>query len=112
MTSTMSGVQEKLFYKISDVCKLTGLEPYVVRFWETEFPTLHPKKSKGNQRVYIKKEIALIQEIKYLLYEEKMTIAGARKRLRKSSKKIREADANQTLHFVKKELEDLLHLLN
>ncbi len=108
----MSRVQEKLFYKISDVCKLTGLEAYVVRFWETEFPTLHPKKSKGNQRIYIKKEIDLIQEIKYLLYEEKMTIAGARKRLRQPSHKIKKVDANQTLHIVKRELEDLLHLLN
>jgi len=107
-------VQEKLFYKISDVCQLTGLEAYVVRFWETEFPMLHPKKSRGNQRIYIKKEIDLILEIKRLLYQEKLTIAGARKRLRQPTKKAERINTvrDNTLGVVKKELEDLLHLLN
>lgn len=107
-------MQEKLFYKISDVCQLTGLEAYVVRFWETEFPMLHPKKSRGNQRIYIKKEIDLILEIKRLLYQEKLTIAGARKRLRQPAKKAERIDIarDNTLGVVKKELEDLLHLLN
>ncbi len=108
----MSNVQEKLFYKISDVCKITGLEAYVIRFWETEFPTLHPRKSKGNQRIYIKKEIDLILEIKRLLYQEKLTIAGARKRLRQPADKTPKADTHQTLSIIKKELEELLHLLN
>ncbi len=107
-------MQEKLFYKISDVCQLTGLEAYVVRFWETEFPMLHPKKSRGNQRIYIKKEIDLILEIKRLLYQEKLTIAGARKRLRQPTKKAESINTvhDGTLGVVKKELEDLLHLLN
>ncbi|VAX32715.1 hypothetical protein MNBD_NITROSPIRAE01-511 [hydrothermal vent metagenome] len=107
-------MQEKLFYKISDVCQLTGLEAYVVRFWETEFPMLHPKKSRGNQRIYIKKEIDLILEIKRLLYQEKLTIAGARKRLRQPTKKAERINTvhDNTLGVVKKELEDLLHLLN
>ncbi len=107
-------MQEKLFYKISDVCQLTGLEAYVVRFWETEFPMLHPKKSRGNQRIYIKKEIDLILEIKRLLYQEKLTIAGARKRLRQPIRKAKKTNAehDNTLCVVKKELEDLLHLLN
>jgi len=107
-------VQEKLFYKISDVCQLTGLEAYVVRFWETEFPMLHPKKSKGNQRIYIKKEIDLILEIKRLLYQEKLTIAGARKRLRQPARKAEKisTERDDTLCVIKKELEDLLHLLN
>ena len=109
----MSAVQEKLFYKISDVCELTGLEAYVIRFWETEFPMLHPKKSKGNQRIYVKKEIDLILEIKRLLYQEKLTIAGARKRLRQPSvRKIGRNDSSETLRAVKKELQAILHLLN
>ncbi len=108
----MGAVQEKLFYKISDVCKITGLEAYVIRFWETEFPTLHPKKSKGNQRIYIKKEIDLILEIKRLLYQEKLTIAGARKRLRQPVHKTPKVHANQTISVIKKELEEILHLLN
>ena len=105
-------MQEKLFYKISDVCQLTGLEAYVIRFWETEFPMLHPKKSKGNQRIYIKKEIELILEIKRLLYQEKLTIAGARKRLRQPTRKTEAQRSNATLCSIKKELEALLHLLN
>jgi len=108
----MSPVQEKLFYKISDVCQLTGLEAYVIRFWETEFPMLHPKKSKGNQRIYIKKEIDLILEIKRLLYQEKLTIAGARKRLRQPTRKAEKIQADDKLCIIKKELEALLHLLN
>ncbi len=107
-------MQEKLFYKISDVCQLTGLEAYVVRFWETEFPMLHPKKSRGNQRIYIKKEIDLILEIKRLLYQEKLTIAGARKRLRQPTRRPEQINSERdgTLSVIKKELEDLLHLLS
>lgn len=103
-------MQEKLFYKISEVSRKTGLEPYVIRFWETEFPTLHPRKSKGNQRTYTKREIDLILEIKQLLYDEKLTIPGARKRLRQSNKHQSEG-IGHTLSTVKKELEELLHLL-
>ncbi len=103
-------MQEKLFYKISEVSHRTGLEPYVIRFWETEFPTLHPRKSKGNQRTYTKREIDLILEIKELLYDEKLTMPGARKRLRQSNK--HEAEGiGHALSNVKKELEELLHLL-
>lgn len=108
----MNSIEEKLFYKISEVSQKTGLEPYVIRFWETEFPTLHPRKSKGNQRTYTKREIDLIIEIKRLLYQEKLTIPGARKRLRKSSRKDQTDGFQHTLSTVKKELEDLLHLLS
>lgn len=105
-------MQEKLFYKISDVCQLTGLEAYVIRFWETEFPMLHPKKSKGNQRIYIKKEVDLILEIKRLLYQEKLTIAGARKRIRQPARTTDKIQTDNTLCVVKRELEALLQLLN
>lgn len=104
-------MQEKLFYKISEVSQQTGLEPYVIRFWETEFPTLHPRKSKGNQRTYTKREIDLIAEIKRLLYQEKLTIPGARKRLRVSSRLDKQNHVRLSLASVKKELEDILHLL-
>jgi DNA-binding transcriptional MerR regulator len=72
---------EKLFYKIGEVSRLTGVEPYVLRYWETEFPFLRPRKSRSGQRLYVKKDIELILEIKRLLYEEKYTIEGVRKRL-------------------------------
>jgi DNA-binding transcriptional MerR regulator len=105
-------VQEKLFYKISEVSQETGLEPYVIRFWETEFPTLHPRKSKGNQRTYTKREISLIVEIKRLLYQEGLTIPGARKRLRAASGSDNRSHLRLTLSGMKKELEELLRLLS
>ena len=70
----------KLFYKIGEVSHITGLESYVLRYWETEFPFLHPKKGRGGQRVYLSKDIETVLKIKQMLYEEGFTIAGARKR--------------------------------
>ncbi len=72
---------EKLFYKIGEVSLITGLEAYVLRYWETEFSFLRPKKSRGGQRVYLKKDVETILQIKRMLYQEGFTIAGARKRL-------------------------------
>lgn len=105
-------MQEKLFYKISEVSKQTGIEAYVLRFWETEFPSLKPRKSKGNQRTYTKKEIDLILKIKKMLYQEGLTISGARKKLKHASREASANDPSQALSHVKKELEALLHLLN
>ncbi|MEK6538298.1 MAG: MerR family transcriptional regulator [Nitrospirota bacterium] len=76
----------KLFYKISEVSRLTGLESYVLRYWETEFTALVPRKNKGGQRVFEQKDIDKILIIKRLLYEEGLTIAGARKRLEEQRK--------------------------
>jgi DNA-binding transcriptional MerR regulator len=73
---------DKLFFKIGEVSRLTGLEAYVLRYWETEFPALRPRKSGGGQRVYTKKDVELVLQIKQMLYEQGFTIAGARKRLR------------------------------
>lgn len=72
---------DKLFYKIGEVSKITGIEPYVLRYWESEFPFLRPRKSKSGQRIYIKKDLELILDIKNLLYNERYTIAGVRRRL-------------------------------
>ncbi len=71
----------KLFYKIGEVCQLTGTQPYVLRFWESEFPQLAPTKSRSGQRLYRHKDIDLVLQIKKLLYEEGFTISGARKKL-------------------------------
>ncbi len=109
-------MQEKLFYKIGEVSQITGLEAYVLRFWESEFSALHPKKSKGNQRAYTKREIDLILQIKKLLYEERMTIAGAKKKLGssyvRSGHAMREPLRGEALHRVRKELEEVLHILS
>jgi DNA-binding transcriptional MerR regulator len=72
--------EEKL-YKIGEVCKLADLQPYVLRYWETEFPSLAPGKSGGGQRLYNRREVDIILRIKELLYKEGFTIAGAKKRL-------------------------------
>src|SRR3990172_12459548 len=72
---------DKLFYKIGEVSRIVGVEPYVLRYWETEFPFLKPRKNKSGQRVYIKKDVEFLLYIKRLLYHERYTIEGVRKRL-------------------------------
>ena len=71
----------KLFYKIGEVSRLAGVEAYILRYWETEFPALSPRKNKGGQRVYLQKDLDLVLRIKRMLHEEGFTIAGARKKL-------------------------------
>lgn len=68
-------------YKIGEVCRMADLQPYVLRYWETEFPALAPTKSGGGQRTYSQREIDIILRIKQLLYSEGFTIAGAKKKL-------------------------------
>lgn len=75
---------KKLYYRIGEVCRIVGVEPHVLRYWETEFPTLSPPKNKGGQRTYRPKDIELLLAIRKLLYEEGFTIAGARKKLERS----------------------------
>ena len=72
---------EGRLYKIGEVCKMADVQPYVLRYWETEFPALAPNKSGGGQRLYSQREIDTILRIKQLLYAEGFTIAGAKKRL-------------------------------
>lgn len=71
----------KLYYSISEVCAMTGLEQHVLRYWESEFPQLRPKKNRSGNRAYRAKEIKIIRYIKYLLYEEMYTIPGAKKKM-------------------------------
>ncbi|MBI3604143.1 MAG: MerR family transcriptional regulator [Nitrospirae bacterium] len=69
----------KLFYKIGEVSAITKLPSYVLRFWESEFSFLKPKKSRGNQRLYVQRDIETVLEIKRMLYEEGHTIAGVKR---------------------------------
>lgn len=71
----------KIYFSISEVCEQTQLEPHVLRYWESEFAQLRPKKNRAGNRAYRAKDIALINLIKHLLYEEKFTISGAKKQL-------------------------------
>lgn len=77
----MTADDEGKLYKIGEVCKIAEVQPYVLRYWETEFPPLAPNKSGGGQRLYTRREIDVILRIKQLLYSEGFTIAGAKKKL-------------------------------
>src|ERR1700687_857616 len=72
---------ESRLFKIGEVCKIAEVQPYVLRYWETEFPSLAPNKRGGGQRLYTRREIDIILRIKQLLYSEGFTIAGAKKKL-------------------------------
>src|SRR5512134_560311 len=74
-------IPNKLFFKIGEVCEITDTQPYVLRYWESEFPALAPAKNSSGQRIYRRRDIETILRIKQLLYEEGFTIAGAKKRL-------------------------------
>jgi DNA-binding transcriptional MerR regulator len=75
------GIPNKLFFKIGEVCEITDTQPYVLRYWESEFPALAPAKNSSGQRIYRRKDIETVLRIKQLLYDEGFTIAGAKKRL-------------------------------
>jgi DNA-binding transcriptional MerR regulator len=81
MMETSSRIPEKLFFRIGEVCELIKVQPHVLRYWETEFPMLAPQKNRAGQRVYRRKDVEMVLRIRDLLYEEKFTIAGAKKKL-------------------------------
>jgi DNA-binding transcriptional MerR regulator len=119
-------IQKKLYYSISEVCTMTGLEQHVLRYWESEFPQLKPKKNRAGNRAYREKDIDIINYIKNLLYVEKFTITGAKKKLAESKVPVdsdestaeptsqTELDFNKpvTMTDIRNELIDILELLN
>ncbi|HLL73317.1 MAG TPA: MerR family transcriptional regulator [Pyrinomonadaceae bacterium] len=74
-------IPEKLFFKIGEVCDITGVQAHVLRYWESEFPMLAPQKNRAGQRTYRKRDVEMVLRIKELLYEDQYTIAGAKKKL-------------------------------
>ncbi len=80
-------IPDKLYYKIGEVAKFTGIKTHVLRYWETEFSAIRPNKSRSNQRLYRKQDVELILHLKDLLYNQGFTIAGARKKLREKPAK-------------------------
>lgn len=79
-------IPNKLYFRIGDVARLAGIKPHVLRYWETEFPAIAPKKSGTGHRLYRRKDVELILEIKHLLYEKRYTIEGARKAIAQRAK--------------------------
>ena len=82
-------IPDKLYFRIGEVSRLVGVPAYVLRFWETEFPRLAPKKSRTGHRLFRRKEVVLLLEIKRLLYDQRFTIEGARKHLETGAKQAR-----------------------
>jgi DNA-binding transcriptional MerR regulator len=107
---------EKELYKIGEVCRMADVQPYVLRYWETEFPPLAPNKSGGGQRLYTRREIDIILRIKQLLYSEGFTIAGAKKKLEVELSEPAAVAAvpaqRMDLAEVKKELREILDMLS
>jgi len=80
-------IPDKLYYRIGEVETLTGIPAYVLRYWESEFKLLRPKKNVAGQRLYRKRDLGLVTRIKTLLYEERLTLEGAKKRLAAESRR-------------------------
>ncbi|HUI67697.1 MAG TPA: MerR family transcriptional regulator [Nitrospirota bacterium] len=97
----------KLFYRIGEVSRLTGLEPYVLRYWESEFPQIKPDKGKSGQRLYKKQDVDNIFHIKQLLYKDGYTIAGARRKLNGKAGQ----DVDAVIESAKKDLREILEIL-
>jgi len=114
-----NSTNNKLYYSISEVSKITDIKAYVLRFWEKEFPSLRPKKNRGGNRIYQQREIDLINRIKALLYDEGYTIEGARQRLKSlkySENRLNSTGANNSLkdklQEIKKNLKELQRLFS
>jgi len=112
-------IPDKLYFRIGEVSQLTQTKPYVLRFWETEFPTLKPVKSKSGHRLYRRQDVEMVLEIKRLLYENGFTIEGARKQLANHSKRsseqkdlFRSTLGAAELKAIRRELQSVLTMLS
>jgi DNA-binding transcriptional MerR regulator len=102
-------IPEKQYFKIGEVSEILNVEPYVLRYWESEFKILKPTRTRARQRLYHKKDLELLMEIKHLLYDEKFTIAGAKKRLQEMKKQAaadKKAKKGGKLGRIKEETEE------
>ena len=86
MTEAAPEIPDRLYFKIGEVAKLVGVKPYVLRYWETEFPGIRPGKTRSNHRLYRRRDVEMLLEIKRLLHDERFTIEGAKKRLKSPGK--------------------------
>jgi len=121
LQSGVPEIPDKLYFKIGEVSELLGVEPYVLRYWESEFAVLSPKKSGTGHRLYRRKDVELLLRIKHLLYEKKFTIEGARLALQAEAKTLKPAKnatrvqqelfTNDPLPSIRKELTEILAML-
>lgn len=117
MTTPADLGSDKLYFKIGEVAEIVGVAPHVLRYWETEFKAIRPQKSKSQQRVYRRRDVETLLRIKHLLYVEKFTIAGARRKLREAPDDVAMAPvddqylARQSLARVRAAFDDLAALV-
>ena len=118
-------IPDKQYFKIGEVSRITGVKAHVLRYWETEFPSLRPQKTRSNQRIYRKRDVELLLQIKGLLYDQGFTIAGARKKLRGSeatearqeqqrqdkAQRAQDRKTVRTLNGLREELRDLVKIV-
>lgn len=117
-------IPQKLYYRIGEVADIAGVKPHVLRYWETEFGLLSPSKNEGNQRLYTRKDLEKVLTIRKLLYQDRYTVAGAKKRFREEWRKSQEpgpaapAEADDAarwrsriLRGMRSEVEELIRLL-
>lgn len=102
----------KRYFRIGEVSRIIGVEPYVLRYWEGEFSQISPSRADSNQRTYQKKDLEIIFEIKRLLYDEKMTLEGAKKKLRQKKQSKDGSFAEEPLVEIRKELQEIVDILS
>lgn len=120
-------IPHKLYFRIGEVARIVGVKPYVLRYWESEFAVLRPEKTASGHRLYRRRDVEILLDIKRLLYDEKFTISGAKKRLREVGKEgeaplpAESAEQNQAVETdrqrdvlvsIRKDLLDLYKMLN
>ena len=103
---------DKRYFRIGEVSRIIGVEPYVLRYWESEFIQIRPSRADSNQRTYQKKDLEIILEIKRLLYDEKLTIEGAKKKLKRKLSKNVSPDPEDLIRELKTQLQDVVKILS
>lgn len=110
-TSSQIDLPDKLYFKVGEVSSIVGVPAYVLRFWESEFKKITPKRTDSGQRLYRKKDVETILKIKHLLYEKKFTIQGARQYLKTKPAKPKGPSSAITLREIRMELNKIKKLL-
>lgn len=111
-TSYKKELPDKLYFKVGEVSAIVEVPAYVLRFWESEFKKINPKRSSSGQRLYRKNDIELILKIKHLLYDKKFTIQGARQHLKMKPAEKKEKSSITTLDEIRKELKSIRDLIS
>ncbi|MBS3809175.1 MAG: MerR family transcriptional regulator [Desulfobacterales bacterium] len=104
-------IPDKIYFRIGEVTEITGLAAYVLRFWESEFSLINPRRTESGQRLYRKSDIEAILKIKHLLYEKKFTIEGAKKHLKKQTKQSSGTETRALIAQIRTELETIRSML-